>query len=422
MDDFDAAWFSGFGFAVRKKRSSISRQPCSDPQKFLQSYAFSPQSTQYLGSGYNEEECYVNETALYSDGLRSQNKLKKLKLKLGGVTHTIHTKYASESSQFLNVPQPQEKVVFQDSSYGRNQSFRGKMNGESVYVNETYGHEPVRKSKRVPKRRVIDAGLSEDDDGADEEIRYLGRLNASRVSSNGRRREDGISVEMKNYKLSNLGNEGITKLRSGRSDDDKDYLEDEEPISDDEPGFKSKKLGFVEGRSRAGASPIEFPYGLPPAPPKKQKVKLSEVEQQLKKAEAAQRRRVQSEKAAREAEAEAIRKILGQDSGRKKKEEKMKKQRDELAQGKSANSNILGSSTIRWVTSPTGTMVIFSDDIGLPNIFKSAPCSYPPAREKCAGPNCTNSYKYRDSKSKLPLCSLHCYKAIQGKMQTLVTC
>jgi INO80 complex subunit B len=33
-----------------------------------------------------------------------------------------------------------------------------------------------------------------------------------------------------------------------------------------------------------------------------QKTKLSEVEQQLKKAEAAQRRRMQSEKAAREAE------------------------------------------------------------------------------------------------------------------------
>lgn len=91
-----------------------------------------------------------------------------------------------------------------------------------------------------------------------------------------------------------------------------------------------------------------------------QKEKLSEVEQQLKKAEAAQRRRMQSEKAAREAEvclptmscfmfiiswhfsekwsyiiifqAEAIRKILGLDSGRKKKEDKMKKQRDELAQ------------------------------------------------------------------------------------------
>jgi hypothetical protein len=40
-------------------------------------------------------------------------------------------------------------------------------------------------------------------------------------------------------------------------------------------------------------------------------------------------------------------------------------------------------------------------------------CSYPPPREKCAGPSCTNPYKYRDSKSKLPLCSLQCYKAME---------
>jgi hypothetical protein len=44
-------------------------------------------------------------------------------------------------------------------------------------------------------------------------------------------------------------------------------------------------------------------------------------------------------------------------------------------------------------------------------------CSYPPPREKCAGPSCTNPYKYRDSKSKLPLCSLQCYKAIQQQSQ-----
>ena len=41
--------------------------------------------------------------------------------------------------------------------------------------------------------------------------------------------------------------------------------------------------------------------------------------------------------------------------------------------------------------------------------------SYPPPREKCAGPNCTNPYKYRDSKTRLPLCSLACYKAVQGR-------
>lgn len=93
-----------------------------------------------------------------------------------------------------------------------------------------------------------------------------------------------------------------------------------------------------------------------------QKEKLTDVEQQLKKAEAAQKRRMQNEKAARESEvfpcpfscllyvcssksyddevsitvlnfqAEAIRKILGQDSNRKKREDKIKKRQEELAQ------------------------------------------------------------------------------------------
>ncbi|KDP27926.1 hypothetical protein JCGZ_19006 [Jatropha curcas] len=420
----------GFGGA-RRKRSSVSRQPCSDPQKFSQMYTLLPMSTRSSGSGCNEEDGYFREMKVGSDGFKGENRPsdgfkgenrpKKLKLKLGGVTHTIHTKYVSGSSPCFDIHQPKKKLFLQDSTSGKDHHLRG-MIGESVYANEEYKHEPVRKSKRVPKRRVMDMGINEDDDDGDEEIRYLGRLNASKFSSDGRQMEHEIYADMKNCRLSNSGKDDILKLRSEKSDYDRDYMEDEEPISDDEPDYKSKRLGFVEGRNKKGANLIEFPNGLPPAPPKKQKVKLSEVEQQLKKAEAAQRRRIQSEKAAREAEAEAIRKILGQDSGRKKKEEKMKKQQEELAQGRAANSNTLGPNTVRWVIGPTGTVVIFSDDIGLPNIFNSVPCSYPPPREKCAGPNCTNAYKYRDSKSNLPLCSLFCYKAIHGKMQPLLTC
>ena len=47
--------------------------------------------------------------------------------------------------------------------------------------------------------------------------------------------------------------------------------------------------------------------------------------------------------------------------------------------------------------------------------------SYPPAREKCAGPSCNNAYKYRDSKTRLPLCSLQCYKAVQIHSTILFT-
>ncbi|XWS14188.1 hypothetical protein CRYUN_Cryun36dG0102000 [Craigia yunnanensis] len=439
--------------------------------------------TTAIGYSCNEDRNFKNG----SNGFGSENKL-KLKLKRGWVTCTIHTKSTADhafggvpsltkSSHFSDAPQTREKSFFLDargsylsdkgkgfgvqwkdfsrsgSGYRKGYSSRGKAPGLSVAVNESDRKEPTRKSKWVPKRRVLDVGINsdgDDDDDEDEEIRYLGRLYASNGVSNYEDEEDE---------------------RNGRDSaifEDRDYVEEDESISDDEPGSKRKKLGrgsvdlFVEGRTEStpttrnralqsgkdllsdpGAGLVEFPD--------EQKEKLSEVEQQLKKAEAAQRRRMQSEKAAREAEAEAIRKILGQDSGRKKREEKMKKQQDELAQvldfffcimhfsvcflalfscililqlmqGKAAKSETLASNTVRWVIGPGGTTVIFSEDIGLPQLFNSVPCRYPPPRDKCAGPNCTNTYKYRDSKSKLPLCSLDCYKATHAKAQPLIAC
>lgn len=46
---------------------------------------------------------------------------------------------------------------------------------------------------------------------------------------------------------------------------------------------------------------------------------------------------------------------------------------------------------------------------------------YPPAREKCAAPACSNSYKYRDSKSNVPLCSLQCYRVVHHPLPVTAT-
>ncbi|KAF3635355.1 hypothetical protein FXO38_24674 [Capsicum annuum] len=159
---------------------------------------------------------------------------------------------------------------------------------------------------------------------------------------------------------------------------------------------RQRALLLKRDSSTSSVDLIEFPSGLPPAPPQKQKHKLSEVELQLKRAKANQKRRMQHEKAAWESEAEAIRKILGQDSSRKKREEKLKTEQEELAQ-KAAKE--LPPNTIRTVIGPSGTTVTISHDIGLPSIFDSKPCNYPPPREKCSGPSCENTYKYRDSKT-----------------------
>ncbi|KAG6700008.1 hypothetical protein I3842_08G089500 [Carya illinoinensis] len=326
----------------------------------------------------------------------------------------------------------------------RNDFSRGGRLGKSTYIKEGEELESVRKGKRVTKRHVLDEEFGGDDE--DDEIRYLEKLKTS--MSNKGSKEDNEESGKKHRKLSglsNMQNGGSSRLSKGgkrsRLDRESEGRQlEEESGSDGELEGKKKKKQMKESadslidnrreitlttRQRAlqsskdaatGKSFIEFPDGLPPAPPRKQKEKLSELEQQLKKAEAAQRRRMQVEKAARESEAEAIRKILGQDSSRKKREEKLKKRNEELAKEKAANAMVLAPDTVRWVMRPTGTVVTFSENVGLPTIFDSKPHSYPPPRENCVGPSCNNPFRYRDSRSKLPLCSLQCYKAIREKM------
>ncbi|BFG36812.1 hypothetical protein CerSpe_230860 [Prunus speciosa] len=436
----------------------------------------------------------VGPLGVVSDCSENENKVKMVKLKVGGVTHTIQAKSTSDgasavglssikSSHISDAPRPRQKLILQENS-DDNRSFSSEKGsglrgvpwkdlsksvtgvGKADSSRGGMPEEPVRKSKRVPKRRLLDAVDDGDDD--DVEVRYLEKLKTSKITSDHsvEYNEDGERKSRKERKIStvmkgsgvgqfsvDLGGYGISKSgkeskksRGGRVSDDTDYEEEEEPVSDGEPSTKRKKLRkeFVESssynkemtvttRQRAlktgnnvasslGASPIEFPNGLPPAPPRKQKEKLCALEQQIKKAEAAERRRMQVEKAARESEAEAIRKILGQDSSRKKREDKIKKRQEDLAQERAANAFILPSDSVRWVMGPSGSVVTFPDEMGLPAIFNSKPCSYPPPREKCAGPYCRNPYKYRDSQSKLPLCSLQCYKAIHEKTAPLSAC
>ncbi|XP_015570374.1 SWR1 complex subunit 2 isoform X2 [Ricinus communis] len=445
----------------------------------------------------------LGQFRVISDGLGTENKVKKVKLKVNGITRTINAKSTSDgasavgssSTRSSRFPDSQQKsnednlddnpsfssdkgsglrgVPWKDfSRSGLNvrtaDSLRDRMPDENLPSKQTDKYEPVRKSKRVPKKRLLD-GVLDDEDEDDDEIQYLEKVKTSKITADygaeyedeedGKsRKQRKISKVLKrdidglydayggDHGSSKFGKDG-KKSKSGRVFEDTDYVEEEELGSDGEPTAKrkkprkesvylmgeSKKEMTVTTRQRAlqtgkdvpsslGASLIEFPNGLPPAPPKKKKEELTEMEQQLKRAEALQRRRMQVEKANRESEAEAIRKILGQDSSRKKREDKMKKRQEELAQEKAANAMILTADHVRWVMGPSGTVVTFPNEMGLPSIFDPKPCSYPPPREKCAGPSCSNPYKYRDSKSKLPLCSLQCYKAIQEKMRTVPAC
>ncbi|KAE9593777.1 hypothetical protein Lal_00036353 [Lupinus albus] len=492
MENLGGTWFDGLSNSVRRKRSQMSRRPRHDSLPAFEGRGLKPLSStpssedaSQISSHKNASNAtnfntkhHVSHTSgnvdMYGgrnsegprqsgdskDGVGNENKVKKLKLKVGGMTCTIHANPAGntapenglpmKSSQSSDGAKPQEKK--QSNSNGNHSSDKrsglqrhpwkdssrsgfglekeelliGRASGKNIDSNRGDKSEAVRKSKRVPKRRVIDEEFGDDDD----EIQYLEKLKTAKVSAEYRDEQD---FSMKHRKLSNMENK---RSSSDRVSEDKDN-EDEEAGFDgeledkkwkkqrtsDDISMDSKREMTLTTRQRvlqsskdasaSSASFIEFPNGLPPPPSRKQKEKLSETEQQLKKAEAAQKRRMQNEKAARESEAEAIRKILGQDSSRKKKEDKLKKRQEELAQEKAANAHMLPPNTIRTVIGPTGTTVTFSEDIGLPSILTSPPVSYPPPREKCSGPSCTNPYKYRHSKLKLPLCSLECYKAVE---------
>lgn len=402
----------------------------------------------------------------------NESRVKKVKLKVGGVTRTIHADSTSNGESLKNFRSSDTSRSWQNQSLKENsegehsvsdkraglqgvpwKNFSGgdfsirresfsmsKASGKNIFEKAGDKSEPVRKSKRVPKRRVLDGEYGEDDE--DDEIRYLEKLKSK--LSLGSKEKDGES-SLKQQKVSNVENMVSSRLvkdgkksRSGLPSANTD-CEEEVLLSDDDLEGSEKRKGkelidlpndgkkevALTSRQRAlqsskdgssaSANFIEFPDGLPPAPSRKQKEKLTEVEQQAKKVEAAQRRRMQVEKANRESEAEAIRKILGQDSGRKKREELLKKRQEELAQEKAANALTLAPNTIRCVSGPTGTVMTFSADMGIPSVLNSKPCSYPAPREQCAGPSCTNPYRYRDPKTRLPLCSLKCYKAIHAE-------
>lgn len=162
---------------------------------------------------------------------------------------------------------------------------------------------PIRKSNRISKRRVLDEELDSLED-EDEEIRFLRRVKMAKVIAVEEDADDDEERSRKHKKLSKVMKQNVeysrdvgTSEKSGKKDktakaiDDVDYVkddddeEDEEAVSDDEPENKSARTRrraaedvqsevktemTVTTRRRSGHSGnlIEFPRGLPPAPPR----------------------------------------------------------------------------------------------------------------------------------------------------------
>ena len=189
------------------------------------------------------------------------------------------------------------------SSLGKEDSLVGTLPGKNKLSKQGGKSESVRKSKRVPKRRVLDGEFGDDDD----EIRYLEKLKTSKVSAVYRDEEELGKKHKKLSSVSNMenaastrsGKDGKKRFRSDRAYEDMDYEEEEESGSDVELEDKKRKkqrkesvdvlmdnkrettlttrqraLQSSKDASASGASLIEFPNGLPPAPPRSEHLSL----------------------------------------------------------------------------------------------------------------------------------------------------
>lgn len=180
----------------------------------------------------------------------------------------------------------------------KEESLTGKQSGKSASGKQGDKFEPVRKSRRVPKRRVLDTEFGDDEE--DDEIRYLEKLKTSKSKTGTKEdNEESSKKHQKFSRVSNMENGGSSRLgkdvkrsRSDRVSEDTDYEEEGESGSDGELDGNKKKKQRKESvdslmdnkremtlttRQRAlqssrdatpGTSLIEFPNGLPPAPPR----------------------------------------------------------------------------------------------------------------------------------------------------------
>lgn len=171
-------------------------------------------------------------------------------------------------------------------SFGREEM--GKTSAKNSHERQGEKSDSVRKSRRIPKKRVLDGEFDEDDE--DAEIRYLEKLKSSKMSGykdleshSTRKSQKGVKVEI----TDDVGRRDPRKR-------DTDYEVEEVLSSDGEADGKKKKKQkrdlaelpidnkreiALTTRQRAllskdapasGASQVEFPNGLPPAAPRSQ--------------------------------------------------------------------------------------------------------------------------------------------------------
>lgn len=182
---------------MKRKRSSISRKPRANYDALFQSFSgWSSHAEPFRKHAENEN---LRDTVVASDGLATDYRPTKLKLKFGGVTHTIHAKSKTETGSI-------------------------RATGQNINV----VHEHVRKSKRITKRYALDVGFS-DEDNVNAELHFLEKSNASKRAVSHPKGNRGGSIK-----------DGKNNFNSEKKYEDQDYAE-EDPTSSDESILEGEK-------------------------------------------------------------------------------------------------------------------------------------------------------------------------------------
>ncbi|XP_057853659.2 uncharacterized protein LOC131063762 isoform X2 [Cryptomeria japonica] len=189
--------------------------------------------------------------------------------------------------------------------------------------------QPLRKSSRVPKKYVPEDEYLEVDEDY-EASHAKKRKSKSEKGLEELYQEDDDKAHLSTGEDSENSESEFEEVKRRKGDIATSLVETKKdvPLTARQKAVQMSKAADAE----VGECLIEFPDGLPQTSQRKRQEKIPDFELQLKKADAARRRRIQAEKAAQEIQADAIKRILGQDSYKQKREEKLRRQRDEMQQ------------------------------------------------------------------------------------------
>lgn len=125
--------------------------------------------------------------------------------------------------------------------------------------------DSVHKSKRVPKKRLLDDVVNDDEDDDDAELRYLAKMKLKSAEVD----DEDEGGSKKQRKISSvLKMESIKNPKTGRESEDTEYTGED---SSREMTVTTRSQALQSGREYSNdstASIVEFPHGLPPAPPR----------------------------------------------------------------------------------------------------------------------------------------------------------